>query len=349
MERSVKIDYLNFTTRRSLPEMIALFSYLSTPLTADEKGMYGYSFRLSSPDGVMVLYSAGRDDIHVQMSGRACDSHIDKLIELLLPADHVTRLDIALDCIGSGYTCREIWGWLRRGSFTSVCGSIRQIEGILSRERTISRKSQELSQRYTRTRLNTGHTIYIGASSSDRMVRIYDKGAESETGADWLRFEVQLRRESANQFFLQGVKSGDFFNKALALLNRQITFYDKGQSAMISSQNATRCKMHPFWASLTESVAALVLKIPKPAKTVRNAIRYVKSCGATIKMLRNVMPDFPEFFDGVVEDAKLKKHHQAMQDDLAESMCMTAEDWGPSYHFDALASLLVGPGGCHAQ
>lgn len=315
MERSVKVDYLNFTTRRSLPDIISLFSYLVTPLTADEKGMYGYSFRLSSPDGVMVLYSAGRDDIHVQMSGKACDADVHKLVDLLLPSDHVTRLDIALDCIGSGITCSEIWGWLCQGSFASVSSSIRQIEGLLSRKSSYARSSSELSERFEKTRSNSGHTIYVGAPSSDRMVRIYDKGAESETGTDWLRFEIQLRRESANQFFLQGVKGGDFFNQALALLNRQITIFEEGQGSKIENRNYSRCNLHPFWAALTDSVAAIALAIPKPLKTVRNALRYVKNAGSTIKMLRDVMPDFPEFFDSIVQDAKLKKHHIAIQDD----------------------------------
>lgn len=347
MERSVKVDYLNFTTRRSLVDVIALFSYLSNPLIADEKGMYGYSFRMSSPDGVMVLYSAGRADVHVQMTGRACDKELYHLLDLVSPDDNVTRLDVAIDCIGSGFTCSEIWGYLCRGSFASVSSSIRQIEGLLSRKAGTSPEDASLSERFSKSRSNTGHTIYVGSSSSDRMLRIYDKGAESETGADWLRFEIQLRRASANQFFIEAVRGGDFLNKSLALLNRQLVLFTDGQESKIVNRNYDRCERHPFWAALTDNLESLKLKIPKAIKELRNAIRYVKNCGSAIKMLKQSMPDFPEFFDSVVQDSVLKSHHRAMQDDLAP--CYTADEWGPAYHFEALASLLVGPGGCHAQ
>lgn len=317
MDRSVKVDYLNFTTRRSLPDVIALFSYLANPLQADEKGLYGYSFRMSSPDGVMVLYSAGRDDIHVQLSGRACDRDLFSLVELVGPSDFVTRCDIAIDCIGSGFTCAEIWRLLRQGSFTSVSSTIRQVEGLLSRSGSSEESVESLAKRFRKTRVNSGHTIYIGASTSDRMVRIYDKGAESETGADWLRFEVQLRRASANQFFLDGVKSDDFLNKALALLNRQLTIYVEGQESKIENRHYDRCEVHPFWSSLTSTIEKFILQIPKPIKTVRNALRYVKNCASSIKMLKQVMPDFEEFFECVVEEAVLKPHHRQIQDDYA--------------------------------
>lgn len=343
MERSVKIDYLNFTTRRSLPDVIALFSYLANPLHADEKGLYGYSFRMTSPDGVMVLYSAGRPDIHVQLSGRACDGDFFQLIDLVGADDFVTRCDVAIDCVGSGFTCAEIWGLLRQGSFSSVSSTIRQIEGLLSRQGASTESGERLVKRFRKTRVNAGHTIYIGASTSDRMVRIYDKGAESETGTDWLRFEIQLRRASANQFFLEGVKSDDFYNKSLALLNRQLTLYSEGQESKIINNNYDRCEVHSFWSELTDKMKSLVLQIPKPIKTVRNALRYVKNCGASIKMLKQVMPDFSEFLDSVVEDAQLKKHHVLIQDELMLSQCKTADEWGPKYHFDALATLMSGP------
>jgi len=35
-------------------------------------------------------------------------------------------------------------------------------------------------------------------------------------------------------------------------------------------------------------------------------------------MLRGVMPDYNEWIHSVVDDAELKPHHKAFQDDLAE-------------------------------
>lgn len=335
MERAVKVDYFSFTTRRSISDVCALFSYLPNPLEMKERGLYGYQFSMVSSDGVTLLFSLGRSDVHVQISGRGCDRELWQLVNLVdLESDRVTRLDIAIDCMGSGFTCAEIWGYLQRGCFLSVSSDIRQCEGLLSRGSRTERNARSQgrwagslvdflpNRRMQKTRTNSGHTIYVGASSSDRMVRIYDKGAESGTGADWLRFEVQLRRESANQFFLLGCKDGSvevFEEKAMGMLNKQIRLIEVGQEKLVEQRNYSLVKLLPFWEKLTSKIGPLKLKLPKPLKTFRSTLRYVKNAGAAIKMLRGVMDDFKEFMEVAVDEAELKPHHRAMQDDFIES------------------------------
>jgi hypothetical protein len=334
MERAVKVDFFSFTTRRSISDVCALFSYLPNRLEMKEHGLYGYGFSMVSPDGVTLLFSLGRSDVHVQISGRGCDRELCQLVDLLTVGDVVTRLDIAIDCIGSGFTCAEIWGYLQRGCFLSVSSDIRQCEGLLSRGGRIERAARDQGKwsgssslrelpnsRLQKTRSNSGHTIYVGSASSDRMVRIYDKGAEQGTGTDWLRFEVQLRRQSANQFFLLACKEGDsavFEEKALGLLNKQIRLIEPGQDKLVEQRNYSFLKLLPFWEKLVSKIGPLKLQLPKPLKTVRNTIRYIKGAGAAIKMLKGVMEDFPEFIHSVVEDAVLKPHHVAMQDDFMQ-------------------------------
>jgi hypothetical protein len=298
MDRSVKIDYFCFTTRRSPAEVCALFVSLPNPLQAQERGMFGYHFSFTSPDGVNILYTPGRPDTHIQLTGRGCDAmgHFALVDKLLVPGDHVTRLDVAVDCLNSGTTCSDIWGLLRRGDVISLSSNIRHIEGVLQSQ---------------------GHTIYVGASSSERMVRIYDKGAEQQTGTDWLRFEVQLRGKSANQFFLLVSSDGNDFSKlSLSLLGRQIRLLADGQGELLKNEHHSRAKTHPFWEALTDCCAPLVMAIQKPIKTARSLMRYVRNSGAALKTLKGAMSDFEEWLDGVVEDAKLKDHHRAIQDDL---------------------------------
>lgn len=355
MQRGAKVDFLSFTTRRGISEVCALFSYLKNPLIAQERGLYGYHFSMVSPDGVTVLYSPGRSDVHVQISGRGCDRDLWQIVELVdvSAGDYVSRLDIAVDCIGSGFTCSDIWGYLRRGCFLSVSNSIRQCEGLLSRggaaervhelQRRFSGECDRYGQVYelplkkvARSRQNTGHTIYVGSSSSDRMVRIYDKGAESETGADWLRFETQLRREAANHFFIlvrelprlpySGNLLEYFEERALGLLNKQIRLIEPGQEKQIEQRNYSSIKLIPFWEKLISKIQPLKLKLPKPHKTIKSALRYVKNCAASLKMLRAVMPDYNEFIHDTVDEAELKPHHLALQDDLAEGYMQTQAD-----------------------
>jgi len=146
---------------------------------------------------------------------------------------------------------------------------------------------------------------------------MYDKGAESGTGTDWMRFEIQLRRKSANQFHLLMQSGKSLSELAFGLLNKQIRLVDEGQESHIENRNYDRVKLHPFWEKLTDLVAPLKLMLPKPLRTVRNALRYAKNVSSTLKMLQGVMPDFKEFFEDMMDRAELKPHHVAFQDDFA--------------------------------
>jgi len=173
MEKSLKVDWFSFTSRRPLMEILRLFDFLSVPLVPLDKGRNGYHFMYQSPLGVTVSYTPQRSDIHVEMTGKGCDQlGFIALFDLPTKEDKVTRFDIALDCLNRGFTCADIWGLLQRGEFVSVSGDIRQHQGLLH---------------------EGGHTIYIGSAKSERMVRIYDKGTEQKTGEDWVRYEIQLQ------------------------------------------------------------------------------------------------------------------------------------------------------------
>jgi DNA relaxase NicK len=318
VDRSVKVDFFNFTTRRTVPEVCTLFAGLKNPLKAQDRGFHGYHFSFTSSDGITVLYSPGRPDVHVQISGSGCEAlklaDLD-VINLLVDGDHVTRLDVAIDCIGSGYTCSDIWRVLQRGDFLSVSSDIRQIEGFLSRGSAFERINRSRSEPKEKTRTNSGHTIYVGSSASDRMVRIYDKGAESGTEADWLRFEIQLRRESANQFHRLLRGGGDLSEMGLKLLNKQIRLFDLGEWEKGDRNHEYKPVLLPFWAELTDLAEPLKLEIPKKVKTVQSTLRYVKNAASSIKALRGVMDDFEQFFESILDDAKLKDKHLAMQDE----------------------------------
>ena len=319
MEKAVRIDWLAFTTRRNMGEVLGLFSGLSNPLVFVEKGLYGYTHSYRNDDGVNVLFAPGRPDINIQISGHGCDCGFSKLLDLVGPSDSVSRLDIAIDCMESGVTCDYIWRLLRRGQYLGdgkcehYCGSLRE----------------------------NGHTIYVGSRKGDRLLRIYDKGAESGTFADWLRFEVQLRHSSANQFFLKGLKSPDWQKNCLSLLNQRLRLINPGQNGLKDNRNYDRIVLLPFWRELTDSAKPFKLEIPKSVATVQSTMRYVRNASASLKALRGAMIDYDEFIHDSVESAVLKSKHLAIQDELLR--VQSANDTGPSYHFDALASLLTGP------
>jgi len=91
--------------------------------------------------------------------------------------DRVTRIDLAFDDFGKSRTPRQVRAsWYRER--VSRCKSARWIEST------------------TGNRV-TGETFYIGSESSPRRLRIYDKEAESRGRIRAIRWELQLRSDSA--------------------------------------------------------------------------------------------------------------------------------------------------------
>lgn len=295
MQRHVKVDWLSFTTRRTLPDCLELFRYLEHPLNMQEKGRNGYTFSFASPDGVTVAFTPLREDIHINLTGSACDIGLVKLLCLFEKDDFVTRLDIAMDCVSSGFTCAEIWGYLQRGAFLSVASNIRQYNGLLQEQ---------------------GHTIYIGSNASERMVRIYDKGAESKKRIDWVRYEIQLRGASATAFSMNLQKHPDKFPfMFLSLLNKQIRITAKPVDK--SDHHRADSPLHPMWAKVTNEVNPISLHLPPRAKaTTCSIMKHVKNCASSLKTLKTGMCDYNEFIESIIEDAILKDKHINAIDEL---------------------------------
>ena len=92
-----------------------------------------------------------------------------------------TRIDLAIDVFDGGKTAADAFQWSEDGKMTYTARSTRFVQG---------RESGK----------GSGDTLYIGSRTSQRMVRIYDKGKEQKLpDADWLRIEIELKGETAAQ------------------------------------------------------------------------------------------------------------------------------------------------------
>ena len=327
--KAIKCDWFSFTTRRSLSKILPLFDFLPMPLIPKQSGLYGYKLSFVSPSGVSVLFSPDRDDIHVQLSGSGVDCcrdfyHLVSLVDSE-GADSVCRIDIALDCMGSGVTCADIWGLLRQGNFSACSSSIRQFEGLVR----LDRKTKADHRR-------NDHTIYLGSVTSERMVRIYDKGAEQKTHVDWLRYEIQLRGASAKRFFVLAMCDdlSNFHKLGVELLNKQVRLLDKKS---VNGQKS-REVLNPFWAWLTDSAAPLSLVLPKSAKKICNTMRYVRNATAALKALSIGLPDYAEWIHSAIDEVPLKTSHRQLIDEMMgarvdwEDFCEVNEDGSLSQH-----------------
>ena len=145
------------------------------------------------------------------------------------------------------------------------------------------------------------------------MVRIYDKGAESKTHVDWVRYEVQLRAASAKRFFVLAMQGdlANFERKGVEILNKQVRLLDKKSKGARSNE-----VMNPFWSWLTDSAAPLSLVIPKSAKRICNLMRYVKNATASLKALSVGMPDYADWIHEAIDSVPLKTSHRQLIDEM---------------------------------
>lgn len=302
MERELKVDWLAFTTYRPLAEVVSLFGYLDQPLIPYERGLNGYHLSFRSESGVKVLYSGGRRDVHVIISGVGCSCDLITLLGLVEKGDKITRLDIALDCLNSGYTCADIWGYLQQGRYVGRFKpeSINQITGVVR---------------------SSGYSIGIGSRSSGRYVRIYDKGAEQGTGVDWLRIEVQINGDMATRFFRRYAHRSSLYQAvaSLRLINQHVRLVqDTGaRCAKYKEQkNHKLLKTAPIWKKLVgHKLKTLSLHVPRKKSSVASALRYVKQASASMRALKLCLPDFDTWLTDVVENASLRpKHHQMIDE-----------------------------------
>ena len=306
MQKTIKIDWLSFTTRRNLATVLAHFETLLNPLKAVEKGLYGYTSSAVSADGVTVLWSAGRDDIHVQMTGKFCEADFRSLLVHVDKADKISRLDIAVDCHNSGFTCSDVWGYLQQGKFIASSSNFRRFSNLDKRK---------------------GETVYLGSPSSERMLRIYDKGAESGKGGDWVRYEIQLRSSQANTFYRDCVEMGTINESTAGILLSMLRLVQdtpKRVEKLKSEGNQSRLKLITFWSELTDFSEPLSLHVPRLQASISSTLRYVKNAAAAIKSLM-VMPDFEDFFNDIIKSAKLNNKYKLLQDEIMN--CFTPVDY----------------------
>lgn len=163
---------------------------------------------------------------------------------------HLTRVDIAYDFVDYDDT------------FVDQC-----IDHLIEVERVRGRGRRALligKDNYGTTfsvKAGKDHTIYLGSTSSDKLVRIYDKKMqymkddiwvkECPYGSDidsWFRIELQLRNAKANEWLFSKAESPrQFYEIVLRKICEQYTF-----RSIQSTIEYTKEKPEPaeFWLSL---------------------------------------------------------------------------------------------------
>lgn len=183
-ENLLLYDWFSFTSK--IDDALSIINLLGIDPTLFRtvKGARGYLDR-EYYEGISI-HHGGREEVWCEMSGQGCRAFEtfgtgawDTLLELCSGSGyHITRLDVAFD---------DHSGVLNLDKLYRDCVS----ENFVSRFNAWqAMKSSE------------GITIYHGSPKSDVRFRIYDKAKERkrEEEGHWVRFEIQMRDDRAQQF-----------------------------------------------------------------------------------------------------------------------------------------------------
>lgn len=183
-ENLLLYDWFSFTSKTDDALSIIQLLGIDPKLFRTVKGARGYLVR-EYYDGISI-HHGGREEVWCEMSGQGCrvfetygNGAWDTLFDICSDKDYnITRLDVAFD---------DHSGLLNLETMYKDCTA----------ENFVSRFTS-----WQATKSSEGITIYHGSPKSDVRFRIYDKAKERkrEEEGHWVRFEIQMRDDRAQQF-----------------------------------------------------------------------------------------------------------------------------------------------------
>lgn len=182
MSLSATIDWLSVTFKVDKDARLDLYGIKGETMEIPARHNYTSAVRFKS-SGVMKFWhsTSERQGVHFQYPGSALAAlgasgipPTAVLHKCLAAEGKVTRLDLAIDLIDE------------------VC-SISSIARYVNKKKYPGRALQD---RHVKSS-DGGETLYLGAPSSERQMRIYNKAAESGLDMKWTRLEIELRDDTA--------------------------------------------------------------------------------------------------------------------------------------------------------
>jgi len=123
----------------------------------------------------------------------------------------------------------------------------------------------------------TGHGINIGKRGkmgSGRYLRVYDKGLETQTQnpGDWIRWEVELSDDCAQQFALQYITQENTIETCISHALWVVEFREKNGQKMLS-----RRPLAQWFKELTEDVRPERVRAVRTKSTVESYTRWIRT------------------------------------------------------------------------
>jgi len=322
MTRTCLIHWISFTTEQPLPDLLAYLAHqLYEMQQIDDKvaagmfteipsGLLGYERQHIGYGGVRVLWSPGREDIHVSIPGAACENCLQsRLLQLFRDTNpfRFTRVDLALDGAedehGNPISPKDLY---------EMCKNKPEMVKTWVQFNKLKPDGQPVCnlQYHENAR---GQTCDIGSRSSERFMRIYD-----QRGVTRLELEIKGDRAEKMQEILSERTLDDLPDVVIGLLRDFIEFIEPA-----SNKNKSRAKLQGWWERVVEFVEPIVVRIVRPVAALDRSFYYFKSnLSATLATLQDAHGGAVDFIDQLLATGHAK------QGPKHRAMLQTAGGWG---------------------
>lgn len=256
-ENCLLIDYFSFTTLFLSKEDVVELLGLNKPQVVWEVAKGNHGYRQAIYFSSIKVYWDGEvnQGVWCEMTGQGCRAYEsfganDFLGLFKLVRDgriKITRLDVAFDDHTGLVDISDLCNDTLSGDFIS---RFRSWEVVQS---------------------NKGKSVNQGSVQSSVLIRIYDKAAERgfTDGRHWVRFEIQMRDERAEEFINQCDEPGQIF--AGVLLN-----YLRYVEPTEGDSNKWRWPLKDYWAALIgDALKISIYKTPGVEYNIGNLKTFV--------------------------------------------------------------------------
>jgi DNA relaxase NicK len=156
---------------------------------------------------------------------------------------------------------------------------------------------------------HNGWTVYLGSRSGEKMIRIYDKLAESMGKIDSIRWEVEYKGETANAVFamlLEFPEHDEQYQRQLIdIAVSGVSFIDK------IDKNVSRNTLVSWWHEWLEYLQSCPLKprVLRATTSISRKRAWVRhSVAKSLAMLKSAFDDreFENYLKSILEYGKSK-------------------------------------------
>jgi len=217
----VSIDWMQFSSRLPVEEVRTRLSGGDADNWLRlERGALGYRKMEINSRQIELLWDEERPEVHARLRGAACRFLSERtalsLVQWVVDQGDgagFSRLDLQATVPYEVARVEDVRAAFDRGEAVTRARRAMQQEGFSIHGKAVV---GEDAARF-------GRTLYLGSPQSRRVLRVYDKGAESEGEVPGTRFELQERDEAADTTAKQLVEAGAI---APVLTGRLVGFVD---------------------------------------------------------------------------------------------------------------------------